>query len=124
MALSELDLSSFLWTALPAVLIALIASSYLFKPAATQRSSPTTDPIPMSSSADGQAGQQKEAFAVPDTLAPPKDDPYTLADLAQYNGSEPSRPILLSIKGERSAWVAGPAHMLMPWLARQVPCSM
>lgn len=98
MALPELDLSSLLWTALPAVLIALFVSSYIFKPAPAQRSSPTTDPIPMSSS-DSKSGAQKEAFAVPDSLAPPKDDPYTLAELAQYDGNDASRPILLSIKG-------------------------
>ncbi|KZV84727.1 cytochrome b5 [Exidia glandulosa HHB12029] len=40
-----------------------------------------------------------EAFAVPDTLAPPKDDPFTLTDLAQYDGTDAAKPILLSIKG-------------------------
>ncbi|KAG7451736.1 cytochrome b5 [Guyanagaster necrorhizus] len=34
-----------------------------------------------------------------DDLAPPKDDPYTLEELRQYDGSDPSKPIYVSIKG-------------------------
>ncbi|ODN92025.1 hypothetical protein L198_05697 [Cryptococcus wingfieldii CBS 7118] len=33
-------------------------------------------------------------------LAPPKDDPITLADLAKHDGSDPSKPIYLAIKGK------------------------
>jgi len=32
-------------------------------------------------------------------LAPPKDDLYTLAELAAYDGSDPSKPIYVAIKG-------------------------
>ncbi|KAJ6594924.1 progesterone binding protein [Mycena capillaripes] len=32
-------------------------------------------------------------------LAPPKDDPFTLAQLKEYDGSDPSKPIYVSIKG-------------------------
>ncbi|KAJ7642862.1 cytochrome b5-like heme/steroid binding domain-containing protein [Mycena rosella] len=32
-------------------------------------------------------------------LAPPKDDPFTLAQLAPFNGTDPSKPIYVSIKG-------------------------
>ncbi|KAJ7648516.1 cytochrome b5-like heme/steroid binding domain-containing protein [Mycena rosella] len=32
-------------------------------------------------------------------LAPPKDDPFTLAQLAPFDGSDPSKPIYVSIKG-------------------------
>jgi hypothetical protein len=32
-------------------------------------------------------------------LLPPKSDPYTLEDLKRYDGSDPSLPLLVSIKG-------------------------
>jgi predicted heme/steroid binding protein len=32
-------------------------------------------------------------------LSPPKDDPFTPAQLAQHDGSDPTKPILLAIKG-------------------------
>ncbi|KAJ7779805.1 progesterone binding protein [Mycena metata] len=34
-----------------------------------------------------------------DDLAPPKDDPFTLAQLAEFDGSDPAKPIYVSIKG-------------------------
>lgn len=33
-------------------------------------------------------------------LAPPKDDPYTTEQLKQYDGSDPTKPILVAIKGK------------------------
>jgi hypothetical protein len=35
-------------------------------------------------------------------LAPPKDDPFTLAQLKEFDGSDPSKPIYVSIKGQPS----------------------
>jgi len=32
-------------------------------------------------------------------LAPPKDDPFTTEELKQYDGSDPSKPIYVAIKG-------------------------
>lgn len=32
-------------------------------------------------------------------LAPPKDDPITTEELKQYDGSDPSKPIYVAIKG-------------------------
>ena len=32
-------------------------------------------------------------------LNPPKDDPISVEELAQYNGSDPSKPIYVAIKG-------------------------
>ncbi|KAL1760690.1 progesterone binding protein [Schizophyllum commune] len=32
-------------------------------------------------------------------LAPPKDDPYTLEELKAFDGTDPARPIYVSIKG-------------------------
>ncbi|KAJ7644810.1 cytochrome b5 [Roridomyces roridus] len=34
-----------------------------------------------------------------DDLAPPKDDPFTLEQLREFDGSDPSKPIYVSIKG-------------------------
>ncbi|KAJ3550052.1 hypothetical protein NMY22_g660 [Coprinellus aureogranulatus] len=31
-------------------------------------------------------------------LAPPKDDPFTVEELAQYTGEDPSKPIYVAIK--------------------------
>ncbi|EIW83107.1 cytochrome b5 [Coniophora puteana RWD-64-598 SS2] len=48
-----------------------------------------------------------------DDLQPPKDGPFTLEQLQQYDGSDPSKPIYVSIKGDvfdvtRKADVYGP----------------
>jgi membrane-associated progesterone receptor component len=32
-------------------------------------------------------------------LAPPRDDPFTIEQLKKFDGSDPSKPILISIKG-------------------------
>jgi membrane-associated progesterone receptor component len=34
-----------------------------------------------------------------DDLAPPKDDPFTLEELKQYDGSNANKPIYVAIKG-------------------------
>lgn len=34
-----------------------------------------------------------------DDLAPPKDDPYTTEELKEFDGSNPSKPIYVAIKG-------------------------
>ncbi|KAH9484742.1 putative steroid-binding protein 3 [Psilocybe cubensis] len=34
-----------------------------------------------------------------DDLAPPKDDPFTTEELKQYDGSDPTKPIYVAIKG-------------------------
>ncbi|CAE6416564.1 unnamed protein product [Rhizoctonia solani] len=43
---------------------------------------------------------KRNPFAVPDgQLQPPKDDPYTLAELSAYDGRDPGRPVYVAIKG-------------------------
>jgi membrane-associated progesterone receptor component len=37
--------------------------------------------------------------AARDDLAPPKDDPITTEQLKQYDGSDPTKPIYVAIKG-------------------------
>lgn len=32
-------------------------------------------------------------------LAPPKDDPFTLEQLKEFDGSDPNKPVYVSIKG-------------------------
>lgn len=34
-----------------------------------------------------------------DDLAPPKDDPFTLEQLKEFDGSDPAKPIYVAIKG-------------------------
>ncbi|KAG8686986.1 hypothetical protein FRC11_008014 [Ceratobasidium sp. 423] len=51
-------------------------------------------------SSSGSSTTKKNPFAVPDRqLQPPKDDPYTLAQLSAYDGQDPSRPVYVAIKG-------------------------
>jgi membrane-associated progesterone receptor component len=40
-----------------------------------------------------------------DDLAPPKDDPFTLEQLKEYDGTDPAKPIYVSIKGKRKLCV-------------------
>ncbi|WRT64367.1 uncharacterized protein IL334_001299 [Kwoniella shivajii] len=51
--------------------------------------------------AKGKAAQAGASImSAPSTdLAPPKDDPISTSDLAQYDGSDPSKPIYVAIKG-------------------------
>ncbi|CAE6532502.1 unnamed protein product [Rhizoctonia solani] len=35
----------------------------------------------------------------PEPIAPPKDDPYTLEKLKEFNGDDPTKPVYVSIKG-------------------------
>ncbi|KAF9033824.1 cytochrome b5-like heme/steroid binding domain-containing protein [Panaeolus papilionaceus] len=35
-----------------------------------------------------------------DNLAPPKDDPFTTEQLKEFDGSDPSKPIYVAIKGD------------------------
>jgi hypothetical protein len=47
-----------------------------------------------------QGGTGKSIMQPPRTdLAPPKDDPFTLEQLKAFDGSDPSKPIYVSIKG-------------------------
>ena len=52
-----------------------------------------------------------------DDLDPPKDDPFTLSALAQYDGSDDSKPIYVSIKGDariRLRTTSAPSHACFP----------
>ncbi|KAG8756193.1 hypothetical protein FRC12_010640 [Ceratobasidium sp. 428] len=52
------------------------------------------------STATSTTAVKKNPFAVGDRqLLPPKDDPYTLAELATFDGQDSSRPVYVAIKG-------------------------
>lgn len=55
--------------------------------------------------------EPKMAFKLPDVqLDPPKSDPISPEQLAQCNGSDPSKPIWVAIKGSPALDVARPSH--------------
>lgn len=45
-----------------------------------------------------------------DDLSPPKDDPITLEQLKQYDGSDSSKPIYVAIKGASASSAAPRCH--------------
>ena len=45
-----------------------------------------------------------------DDLAPPKDDPFTLEQLKEYDGSDTSKPIYVAIKGNVFIYSYGIVH--------------
>lgn len=61
-----------------------------------RRSSPTVTAVPAE---DNKRPLKSIMQSAREDLAPPKDDPYTTEQLKQYDGSDPSKPILVAIKG-------------------------
>ncbi|KAF8149347.1 cytochrome b5 [Crassisporium funariophilum] len=57
-------------------------------------------PLPIAVPAEDNQKPLKTIMQAPKTdLAPPKDDPFTTEQLKQYDGTDPSKPILVAIKG-------------------------
>ncbi|KAL1692944.1 cytochrome b5 [Schizophyllum commune] len=57
-------------------------------------------PQPSPNPAPAPAQQPKSIMQAENpNLAPPKDDPFTLEDLKAFDGTDPSKPIYVSIKG-------------------------
>ncbi len=53
-----------------------------------------------SSEQSEKTSEEKSVMQPPKTdLDPPRDDPFTLEQLKQFDGSDPSRPIYVAIKG-------------------------
>lgn len=72
---------------------------YLFRRRALSHT-PSRPAITTTSSDDKSS--LKTIMQAPRTdLDPPKNDPFTLGDLAQFDGTDPSKPIYVSIKGNR-----------------------
>ena len=49
---------------------------------------------------DNQSSLKTVMQAPRDDLDPPKNDPFSQRDLAQYDGSDDTKPIYVSIKGQ------------------------
>jgi membrane-associated progesterone receptor component len=78
--------------ALYAVLLALPLAAF----AARRLSAPTpTAPQPATKEEEPKSIMQPAR----DDLAPPLDTPYTRAELSAFDGSDPSKPIYVAIKG-------------------------
>lgn len=59
-----------------------------------------TSSIPAAASEEKKNEEPKSIMQpARDDLQPPKDDPITLEELKQYNGSDPLKPIYVAIKG-------------------------
>lgn len=100
--------------AIPAVLV--YRSVFLSNP--TVASTATT----ATTSANDKESEEapKTIMQAPRTdLDPPKDDPFTLEQLKAFDGSDPSKPIYVSIKGA-VFFLSGPGFMRMSahWYGR------
>lgn len=85
-----------LLAALPAVVY------YLFiKPRSTDSATPATT----STLTAGTTSEKPQTIMQTERtdLEPPKDDPFTLEDLKAFDGSDPSKPIYVAIKGPFAA---------------------
>lgn len=61
-----------------------------------RRSTPTVTAVPAE---DNKRPLKSVMQSAREDLAPPKDDPYSTEQLKQYDGSDPSKPIFVAIKG-------------------------
>ena len=61
-----------------------------------RHSSPTITAVPAE---DNKRPLKSVMQAAREDLAPPKDDPYSTEELKQYDGSDPTKPIFVAIKG-------------------------
>ncbi|KAF7327118.1 Cytochrome B5 [Mycena kentingensis (nom. inval.)] len=94
-----------------------VLSSHSPSPSSSTASSsplhPRTPRPPPQSDTDSDAKPKTIMQPAREDLAPPKDDPYTLEQLKEFSGADPSKPIYLSIKGtvfdvSRNTAVYGP----------------
>lgn len=60
------------------------------------------DTVPAEDSAQSKKPLKSIMQAPKDNLAPPKDDPFTTEQLKEFDGSDPSKPIYVAIKGALS----------------------
>ena len=75
------------------VLVFYISYRYLYRSSSVQTTS-TAQP------AESAQKPLKSIMSAPrEDLAPPKDDPYTPEQLKAYDGSNPTKPIYVAIKG-------------------------
>ena len=77
------------------VLALVIPAVYIFY---RRHSSPIVTEVPTEE--DNKRPLKSIMQPAREDLAPPKDDPYTTEQLKQYDGSDPTKPILVAIKGK------------------------
>lgn len=104
------------YTIISALLLA-IPAVLIYRRIFAGSSSPTPD------GTSEKAKEEPKTIMQPprDDLAPPKDDPFTLEQLKEFNGSDPSKPIYVAIKGMYalfSAHMRGPDSMCRHHLRR------
>lgn len=81
------------------LLLALALALPLVQIYRQRRAPPAVSPKP-SSVSDNEKSEPKSVMQPPrDDLVAPKDDPITLAELKQYDGTDSSKPIYVAIKG-------------------------
>ncbi|KAJ6573150.1 cytochrome b5 [Mycena vulgaris] len=76
-------------------LVLLLPAAYLARRYYRSSAPPSTP----ASSPEEEKPVKSIMQAAKDDLAPPKDDPFTLAQLKEFDGSDSSKPIYVSIKG-------------------------
>ncbi|THH12697.1 hypothetical protein EW146_g7460 [Bondarzewia mesenterica] len=81
------------------LLLVLPASFYLQGYFFAQPDSPFSSPEPSPQPEEKKSEEKSVMQAEKTDLAPPKDDPFTLDQLKEFDGSDPSKPIYVCIKG-------------------------
>lgn len=82
------------------VVALVIPIAYIFY----RRSSPKAIPVPAE---DNKRPLKSIMQAATADLAPPKDDPYSTIQLKEYDGSDPTKPIFVAIKGKLFLYIYG-----------------
>lgn len=78
-------------------LVIVLPLLYLFRRRALARNRPTPA---VTAQADDKQSLKTIMQAPRGDLDPPKNDPFTLSQLSQFDGSDPTKPIYVSIKGK------------------------
>ncbi|KAN0091317.1 Cytochrome b5-like heme/steroid binding domain containing protein [Tylopilus felleus] len=78
-------------------LVIVLPLLYLFRRRALARNPPTPA---VTAQADDKQSLKTIMQAPRGDLDPPKNDPFTLSQLSQFDGSDPTKPIYVSIKGD------------------------
>lgn len=84
-------------------LLLALPAAYYFQSWLVRKSSPPSSDSQNTSEKENAGTEKSEDKPIMQAertdLAPPKDDPYTLEQLKEFDGSDPSKPIYVAIKG-------------------------
>jgi len=85
--------------ALPALI--LLATTFPTFLTRRRASSPSSASQSVKTALDAKAQDEPKSIMQPENsdLLPPRDDPFTLGQLKEFDGSDPEKPIYVSIKG-------------------------